>query len=46
MNLSDSLVSVLVNTIKLTQAAPVPLVVDAYTQVKSLLASHYGGVHP
>lgn len=44
MTLSDSLVSVLVNAIKLTQATHLPVVIHAYTQVKSLLVSRYGAV--
>lgn len=44
MNLPDSLVTVFVTAIKLTQVAPVPAVVHAYTQVKSLLASRYSAI--
>lgn len=44
MNLPDSLVTLFVTAIKLIQAANVPAVAYAYTQVKSLLASRYAAV--
>lgn len=44
MTLPDSLVTVFVTAIKLTQAAPAPTVLHAYMQVKSLLASRYAAI--